>query len=307
MAYTILQLVQQVTGEIGIQQPTSVIGNTDPQVIQLLALTNRLGKDLVADYEWNRLVKAYVFRTTAGTTTNAVFYPNSAVVTGLSTTGLSAGMVVSSSAVYPFTEIYSVDSVSQITLNLPSQATATATASCAFAVQDYALPGGFDRMISDSNWDRTNHWRNLGPKSSQEWQWLQGGIISTGPRERYRLYNGMLRIFQGLSTQINIAYEYVSDYWVVAAGGTSGSKSAFTLDTDTFVYKDDLMAVGLKFMWYRAKGLDYQMFERDYKDELSKAKAQDQPVAAASLSPVFAQDLVGPWSIQDGNWPTSPV
>jgi hypothetical protein len=58
-----------------------------------------------------------------------------------------------------------------------------------FAKQDYdPMPGGYDRMISDTNWDRTDHWRNLGPKSSQDWQFLQGGIISIGPRERFRIY-----------------------------------------------------------------------------------------------------------------------
>ena len=38
---------------------------------------------------------------------------------------------------------------------------------------------------------------------------------------------------------------------------------------------------------------------------LSKAKAQDQPIGKQSLAPLVVEQFVGPWSIQDGNWPTS--
>lgn len=308
MAYTLLQLVDQAAGEIGINQPTSVIGSSDPQILQLLALSNRLLQDLVRDYEWNRLVRAYVFRTTAGVTTTGVFSPNSAVITGIpDTSSLSADMVVSAGPVAPYTQLVSVDSGTQVTMNLAATVTSTTTATCSFALQDYALPSDFDRMVSDTNWDRTNHWRNLGPKSSQEWQWLQGGVISTGPRERFRIYQNKLRIFQALTTQIDIAYEYVSNYSVIATGGTAPTKSSFTVDTDTCVFKDDVMVLGLKYQWYKTKGLEYNVALAEFSRAVSYAKAQDEPVGAMSLAPVFMTDLVGPWSIQDGNWPTNAV
>lgn len=66
MSYTLLELVQQVTGELGVNRPNLVIGNTDPQIVQLLALVNRLGRDLARQYEWQRLNKAYSFTTVQG-------------------------------------------------------------------------------------------------------------------------------------------------------------------------------------------------------------------------------------------------
>ena len=171
-----------------------------------------------------------------------------------------------------------------------------------FAKQDYDLPDGYDRMISDTNWDRTDHWRNLGPKSSQDWQFLQGGIISIGPRERYRIYNNKFRIFQALTTVYNFAFEYVSNYWVCAAGSDQGSKSAYTADTDTSIFPDDLMLAGLKFYFLKAKKLDYSIELGEFMRALSYCKAQDQPVSAMSLAPVGMNQLVGPWSVQDGNW-----
>ena len=304
MAYTLLQLVDQVSGELGLTQPAAVIGSTNNQTVQLLALAQRLGKDLVRDYEWQRLVKAYVFQTTPATITTGTITSGSSVITSITTTGLQVGNVVTGTGVAPYAEILTIDSGSQLTLNTPVS-TSTAAVSMTFAKQDYAMPGGFDRMISDTNWDRTNHWRNLGTKTSQEWQWLQGGIISVGPRERYRIYNDKLRIFQALTVSYNFAFEYVGSYWVVATGGTEGTKSAYTADSDTCVFADDLMLAGLKYYFLKAKKLDFAVELGEFMRTLSYTKAQDVPVAAQSLAPAGMNALVGPWSIQDGNWPTA--
>jgi hypothetical protein len=304
MAYTLLQLVDQVSGELGLSQPAAVIGNSNNQTAQLLALAQRLGKDLVRDYEWQRLVKAYIFQTTAATTVTGDITANSSVITSITTTGLEVGNVVSGTGIAAYSEILTIDSGSQLTLNMPVS-TSTAAVSLTFAKQDYPMPGGFDRMISDTNWDRTNHWRNLGTKTSQEWQWLQGGIISVGPRERYRIYNDKLRIFQALTSVYNLAFEYVGSYWVVATGGTEGTKSAYTADSDTCVFPDDLMLAGLKYYFLKAKKLDYAVELGEFMRTLSYTKAQDVPVAAQSLAPAGMNALVGPWSIQDGNWPTA--
>ena len=304
MALTLLQIVDRACGEMGLAQPTSVIGASANQTNQLLALAQRLGLDLARDFEWQRLVKVYTFQTAAavsltGTTTNA-----SAVVTGLSSTAaLAAGRVVSGTGIPSYSEILTVDSGTQVTLTMP--ATASGSVTLSFARQDYAPPADFDRMVADSNWDRTDHWRNLGSRSSQDWQWLQGGVLSTGPRERYRIYNGNLRFFPALATVYNMAYEYVSSYWVVASGGSAGTKALFTLDTDTCVFPDDLMLAGLKFYFLKAKKLDFGIEMAEYASILSTRKAQDVPAPTQSLAPERLPEFIGPWSIQDGNWPTS--
>ena len=63
MSYTLLQLVDQMSAELGFTQPATVIGSSNNQTIQILALANRLGKDLVRDFEWQRLVQAYIWQT----------------------------------------------------------------------------------------------------------------------------------------------------------------------------------------------------------------------------------------------------
>jgi hypothetical protein len=304
MNYTLLELVDQVTAELGLTQPTSVIGSTNNQTVQLLGLAQRLGKDLVRDFEWQKLVKAYIWQTEAAINTTGNITSGSRVITNIpSTTGLQVGNVITGVGQTPYAEILTIDSSTQVTLNAPVS-TSTASVSMTFAKQDYDVPSDYDRMISDTNWDRTDHWRNLGTKSSQDWQFLQGGIISIGPRERYRIYNGKFRIFQALTTVYNFSFEYVSNYWVCATGSATGSKSAYTLDTDTSVFPDDLMLAGLKFYFLKAKKLDYGIELGEFTRALSYNKAQDVPVPSMSLAPVGMNQLVGPWSVQDGNWPT---
>jgi hypothetical protein len=304
MSYTLLQLVDQMSAELGLTQPAAVIGSSNNQTIQILALANRLGKDLVRDFEWQRLVQAYIWQTEVAVSTTGNITAGSKVITNIPTTaGLAVGNVVTGTGQTPYAEILTIDSSTQVTLNAPV-ATSTSSVSMTFAKQDYDLPGGYDRMISDTNWDRTDHWRNLGTKSSQDWQFLQGGIISIGPRERYRIYNNKFRIFQALTTVYNFSFEYVSNWWVCAAGSDQGSKSAFTADTDTCVFPDDLMLAGLKFYFLKAKKLDYAIELGEFMRSLSYCKAQDVPVSAMSLAPVGMNQLVGPWSVQDGNWPS---
>ena len=304
MSYTLLELVDQVSGELGLTQPPLVIGSTNNQTIQLLALAQRLGKDLVRDFEWQKLVKAYIWQTQNAVSTTGTITANSKIITNIpSTASLQVGNVITGTGQTPYAEILTIDSSTQVTLNAPVT-TSTASVSMTFAKQDYDLPSGYDRMISDTNWDRTDHWRNIGTKSSQDWQFLQGGIISIGPRERYRIYNGKFRIFQALTTVYNFSFEYVSNYWVCATGSSEGTKKEYTADSDTSVFPDDLMMAGLKFYFLKAKKLDYGIELGEFTRALSYNKAQDVPVPSMSLAPVGMNQLVGPWSVQDGNWPS---
>jgi hypothetical protein len=304
MSYTLLQLVDQMSAELGLTQPPSVIGSSNNQTIQILALANRLGRDLVRDFEWQRLVQAYIWQTQTAVSTTGNITANSKVITNIpSTAALQVGNVITGTGQAPYAEILTIDSSTQVTLNAPVT-TSTASVSMTFAKQDYDLPSGYDRMISDTNWDRTDHWRNLGTKSSQDWQFLQGGIISIGPRERYRIYNNKFRIFQALTTVYNFSFEYVSNYWICAAGSDQGTKATYTADTDTSIFPDDLMLAGLKFYFLKAKKLDFTVELGEFTRSLSYCKAQDVPVSAMSLAPVGMNQLVGPWSVQDGNWPS---
>jgi len=58
---TILSLVQKTARSVGLAVPTTVVGSTDRNTIQLLALANEEGEDLAARTQWTAMWKEQTF------------------------------------------------------------------------------------------------------------------------------------------------------------------------------------------------------------------------------------------------------
>lgn len=141
---------------------------------------------------------------------------------------------------------------------------------------EYDLPTDFGRVISSTQWDRSNQWELKGPISPQGWQVFKSGITSLGPQLRWRLKGNKLNVDPTPTAGNTLAYEYISSYWVMATGDTTPSKALFTDDTDTCIYPDRLMIAGLKLKMWEVKGFDTKAYERDYRYRLSEAMGQDK-------------------------------
>lgn len=300
---TLLELVQGVCLEVGIQSPSAVATSADPQILQILAIANRFGHDLARVHPWQRLDKEYIL-TTAATTTTGTLVSGSAVITGIpSTTGLTAYYGVDGSNIAPFSQIVSVDSATQVTMNLPATGSATAQA-LVFGQVQYALPTDWLKQIPQTEWDRSNRWPLLGPQSPQDWQSFKSGIVYAGPRLRFRIQGQTLSINPPPSASLNLAFEYISNSWVLATNGTT-YKTKFTVDSDTFVFDDSLMIAGIKLRWLQTKGFDYSYAANEYEQTLSNCKGQDASAPTLSLSPSGGSVLLTNRNVPDGNYPAS--
>lgn len=51
----------------------------------------------------------------------------------------------------------------------------------------YALPGDFDRVQNDTLWNRTQRWPLIGPLDPVLWQQYKSGLVTTLPRQRFRV------------------------------------------------------------------------------------------------------------------------
>lgn len=67
----LLELIQEFTTRTGIPKPTYVVGNTDPQVLQLLSLLNEVIEELM-EKDWTALTQEATFVTTAAEDQGAV-------------------------------------------------------------------------------------------------------------------------------------------------------------------------------------------------------------------------------------------
>lgn len=145
------------------------------------------------------------------------------------------------------------------------------------AQQDYDLPSDFNWLIPDTLWNRDDRRAAIGPMDSGEWQYLKGWNFVNGLNMRFRIYNGKLRFDQTITSDDagkTLAFEYVSTHWVLAADGTT-TKEKCTLDTDTFVLDDELMIMGLKWRFKKAKGFDWQEDYAEYKAHSDLLLARD--------------------------------
>ena len=304
MAFTLLQLVQQVCDEIGLDRPNAVIGTSDIQVRQLLAFSNKVGRDLVREFEWRRLVKENVFETTAARGGTCLISSANTLTGFASASNLAAtGDIVTGTGIPPWAEV-TVVTETQLTINVSAQGSASATTSCTFSRQYYDLPADYDRLVANTSWDRSDHWAMSGSKSAQEWQWLKGGIVSTGPVYRYRIFGNRMKIQPPPAEKLRLSNEYVSTRWVASATAADPSLSSFAADTDLAIFPDDVMVNGVKYHWYRTKGLDWEMMLGEFNRSLSYAKGQDQPAPTLSLAPEARSTLIGYENIPDGGWGT---
>lgn len=281
-ATTMLALVQQVTNELGVPTPASVAGNTTQDVVQILALMNARGYQLLRKASWRQLSTVYQF-TTSYLTTTGTYAEDGLVITGIpDTSTLAAGWMAVGLGWPNTTYIVSVDSATQVTVSQPSANDVTA-GTIYFQKVKYTLPTDYDSITPTTQWDKSKHWMMLGPLDAQQWGYITSGFISTGPRVRWRLLGEYFQIWPGFSNAEVLGFEYTSKGWARDSGGTA--KNSFTVDTDTCIFPDRLMVLGTKLAYFEAKGFDTTAIYRDYRAELETDIAQNTSSANLSFAP----------------------
>lgn len=291
-----LQLVQQVTNELGVNTPASVAGNTTQDIVQILALMNASGYELLRKADWRALTMPHTFFTEY-TTTTGTYSTASRTITGIpSTAGLDTTYMIVGNGFPNATFIQSVDSATEVTASQFSTADATG-GTVYFQKVKYAFPDDYDAIVPRTQWDKSKHWEMLGPEDAQQWEWLLSGFIATGPRVRWRLYGDYFQIWPGFSNAESLGFEYRSKGWARTAAGVV--KNSFTLDTDYCIYKDRLMVLSTKLKYFQAKGFDTTAIYRDYLTELETDIAQDTSFANLSFAPKPGNILIGYDNIPD--------
>lgn len=231
--WTAIDVLKQVTGELGLPSIPTVTGITDVQSVQLLALLNSAGNELMLYYPWEQLATEWVFNTVEG-------------------------------------------------------------------LADYDLPADYNYFTDATQWDRTNHWPLLGPKSPQEWAWLKGSLVAALPRQRYRVQNNKFKLWPVPgATSFTMAMEYIVKNWVLS--GTN-SASMITQDSDILQYDPWLLIKFVKFKFYELKGFSTTGVNADFMRVFNNLTGKDTGAKILSLSPQVQSQYIGPWSVPDGSW-----
>jgi hypothetical protein len=308
---TLLEIVQTACQELGLNAPATVVGSEDLQVIQLLALVNRDGNEIYRSKSegWTALQGEHIINLQTPITVTGDVVEGSTTVSNTTTAGISAGAYSVSGNGQPAAQrVLSVTDATTLELEMESTATAVGT-SLIFARDTYTIPSDFDHYIPHTWWDRTNHWMLVGPQSPQFDQWQRSGIVTTGPRLRWRQIGVRPTAFRlwppptSASTPDALVFEYVNDGWVMHIDGTFGNK--FTADTDIPLLNDQMFILGVKWRFWQIKGFSYGALQQECLDFVNREIARDGGMPDLNMGRRKFPYLITTANVQDGNFPGS--
>lgn len=273
----LLDYVQQACGEIGLDQPTQIFGNTDQQAIQFLALAQREGRDFwqLARRQggWQELHKEYTFTVAGGLSGLGSTVQGSATITMTApVAGIAVGWAIAGVGIPLQAFVVSILS-NIITINLPCTLTTT-NETITFGQIAYPLPADFGYFITQTWWDGSYRWQLLGPLEAQEKQVIKWGISPVGPRRRFWIEQNKFFINPTPTNFTDvIAYDYYSNGFCDSATGVA--QSAWAADTDVYNLDVDSFVLGLKWRFLRAKGMDYSQEMKDYELQVQRVQARN--------------------------------
>lgn len=149
---------------------------------------------------------------------------------------------------------------------LTTEATFTTTAT---AAQSGSIPSDWDRFLNDSMFNRTQQKPMLGPITGQQWQERQAYATASAINYWWRVRGGEILITPTPAAGETIAFEYISNKWVLDTDGTT-AKSAFSADTDTTRIPEELVTLGVIWRFLKAKGLEWQTWFQQYQDQIKR-------------------------------------
>ena len=232
--WSAVDLLKQLSSELGLPVQTTVVNVDNPQGSQLLAALNSAGNELLNYYPWEQLAGPY-----------------------------------------------------SITLEADKD--------------EYDLPADWAYFVDQTQWDVTNHWPLLGPKSAQEWAYLKGGIVASFPRMRYRVKRDKFCVFPKpeATTTYTLEMEYVRNTWVQSE---STMTDMVVKDGDICMYSPWLLIKFVKLKFYQLKGYDTTATQADFVRLFDALKGKDAGAQVYDLSPRHSPMFIGPHSVPDGNW-----
>lgn len=314
MSLTLLQIVQAAQAELGLPQALSVVGNTDPTTTQMLALSNRVLDEIRRRARWVNL--QFEFNLVVNPPVDDVGTISAGslnTITGLQPSTISSlaaqpyAWAVAANSVPAAARVQSATGTTVVmdmeasgpSVNMPVQ----------FGQDTYAMPTGFDWFNNRTMWDRTNRWELLGPDSPQMDQWHRSGIVVTGPRRHFRKlgpYANSFRLWPApfeLVNPIQLVFEYISIDAVYVNGSVNSFAQYFANDDDQPILDDQSVVMGIKWMFWQAKGFNYADMKNDWIDYVDRNIARDG--AAPTLNLVKRQHpiFISPSNVQDGFFP----
>lgn len=307
---TLLEIGQAVVNELGLPPLSSIAGNSNTTARQIMALANRSGDELYQTHPWIVSQAQHIVEIRDPIITVGDVTGQSNIITNIpSTAGIVANeFAISGSYIQQSSRVINV--IDANTVEIDMDATDTQLASELVIARDtFAVPDEFKWFSDRTMWDRTNHWELIGPSSPQFWQYWLSGIVTVGPRRRWRQVGTEpvnWRLWPPPTSSgdypATMVFEFNSKYWAASADGTR--KQWLTSDTDYSVIDSQAIILSTKWRLWQVKGFEYGAMQAEANDYIGRLAARDGGSPDLYLGRRFRDPfLIGPWNVQDGNFP----
>lgn len=154
----------------------------------------------------------------------------------------------------------------------------------------------FKFIVNNTMWDRSSTRYVCGGLTPDVWQHLKASNVS-GPYPEYRLRQNYLLMIPSPSSGDSYFFEYYSRNWCQSADGAT-TYAAWAADDNTGILSEELMSLGLRWRYLRAKGMDYQEEYKTYRDRVNDAIARD----GSKMSINLAGSQPGMPNYPEGSW-----
>lgn len=150
----------------------------------------------------------------------------------------------------------------------------------------FDLPSDYDRMpikqaVHSATWEQ---WRYERARDLDEWQDLQT-FIGAGVPGWWIILSDQMNIYPAVATGDQAKFYYISNQ-------ISGTKAAFTADTDNFILSERLLTLGLIWRWRSQKRAEYAEDMRNYEIALAQEIGRDKGARIiASGAPRYRGDI----------------
>lgn len=173
----------------------------------------------------------------------------------------------------------------------------------------YALPTDYDRRLSETLWNTTQRWPLLGPTDAVQWETIKSGLVTTLPRQRYRVfgYNPPLFNIDPVPTASEagqtILYEYISSYAIQTGSGPATYGERFTADTNTVLLDGWMIVDGTVWRYKRERGQEYETLRADAEAQIEAQKIKLMGAGVLTVNSLrTTSPMIGIWSYPEGNF-----
>ncbi len=149
-------------------------------------------------------------------------------------------------------------------------------------VRSYDVPSDYERIVSDTTWDRTTRRSVLGNSTARQWNALRAVAITTAQTFRFRVIRNQVTLERNPAAGIEFAYEYLSKNYCESSGGTD--QAEWTNDTDLPLIPEDLFINGIRYYFLKANNLPYGDAEGEYDAVIASRQGKNTPSGIVNMS-----------------------